>query len=69
MAFRLGRAEVLRLVRRKPFFATPYGRGLWVSLWANEAIDWLLVSDLVQRSYRTVAGKRLSAALEATSSA
>jgi len=66
MAFRLDRTEVLRLVRRKQFFETPYGRGLWVSLWADEPVDWSLVSNLVLRSFRTVAGKRRSAALDAS---
>jgi predicted DNA-binding protein (MmcQ/YjbR family) len=67
IAFRLDRAEVSRLVRRRQFFATPYGRGLWVSVWADQAVDWILVEDLVRRSYRTVAGKRRNAALRDTS--
>ena len=53
-----------RLLRRKAFFVTPYGRGLWVSMWADEAIDWKLVADLLQRSYRAVALKRMIAALD-----
>src|SRR4051812_1531521 len=40
---------------RRQFFATPYGRGLWVSMWADKAIDWPLVVDLLRRSYRMVA--------------
>jgi predicted DNA-binding protein (MmcQ/YjbR family) len=63
IAFRLSRTEVTRLARRKLFFATPYGRGLWVSVWADGPVDWVLVSDLLRRSYCSVAGKRLSAAL------
>jgi predicted DNA-binding protein (MmcQ/YjbR family) len=67
MAFRLDRTEVLRLVRRRQCFATPYGRGLWVSVWADQSVEWILVEDLVRRSYRTVAGKRRNAALRDTS--
>ena len=65
MAFRLDRADVARMVRRKQFFATPYGRGLWISMWADTPLDWRLISNLLQRSYRVVALKRMIAALEA----
>jgi predicted DNA-binding protein (MmcQ/YjbR family) len=64
IAFRLDPGEVERLLRRKPFFATPYGRGLWASLWADGPIDWGTVEDLVERSYRVVALKRMLSALE-----
>jgi predicted DNA-binding protein (MmcQ/YjbR family) len=64
MAFRLTEAEVNRLARRRSFFATPYGRGRWVSVWADEAVDWTGVSSLVERSYRGVALKRMIAALD-----
>jgi predicted DNA-binding protein (MmcQ/YjbR family) len=65
MAFRLERPDVARMVRRKPFFATPYGRGLWISMWADTQLDWRLIGSLLQRSYRVVALKRMIAALEA----
>jgi predicted DNA-binding protein (MmcQ/YjbR family) len=68
MAFRLEPDEVDRLLRRKQFFATPYGRGLWVSVWADGAIDWRAVQDLVARSYRVVALKRMLTALDAVTS-
>ena len=64
IAFRLEPDEVDRLLQRKPFFATPYGRGLWVSMWADSSIDWRAVQDLVERSYRVVALKRMLTALE-----
>jgi len=63
IAFRLDRADRDRLLRRKRFFVTPYGRGLWVSMWADATIDWTVVADLLQRSYRVVALKRMIAAL------
>jgi len=44
---------------------TPYGRGQWVSLWADHALDWKAVADLVDRSYRVVALKRMIAARDA----
>ena len=65
IAFRLPGASVERLLMRRQFFATPYGRGQWVSLWADGAIDWKAVTDLVDRSYRVVAQKRMIAALDA----
>ena len=64
MAFRLEPDEVERLLQRKQFFATPYGRGLWVSVWADGPLDWHAVQDLVERSYRVVALKRMLTALE-----
>jgi predicted DNA-binding protein (MmcQ/YjbR family) len=67
MAFRLEPDEVERLLQRKRFFATPYGRGLWVSVWADSPVDWRAVQDLVVRSYRVVALKRMLTALDAPS--
>ena len=64
MAFRLDPKEVDQLLVRKEFFVTPYGRGLWVSLWADGRVDWRAVEQLVDRSYRTVALKRMLKALE-----
>jgi predicted DNA-binding protein (MmcQ/YjbR family) len=63
IAFRLEPGDVKRLLQRKQFFETPYGRGLWASLWAEGAIDWRQVQDLVERSYRVVALKRMIALL------
>jgi predicted DNA-binding protein (MmcQ/YjbR family) len=64
IAFRLPPAEVTALLRRKRFFATPYGRNLWVSLRVDGAVDWRLVDALLRRSYRTVAIKRMVIALD-----
>ena len=66
IAFRLDTRDVERLLTRRQFFVTPYGRGLWVSVWADGAIDWKAVADLVDRSYRVVARKRMVAALDAS---
>ena len=67
IAFRLDPKEVDRLLTRKEFFVTPYGRGLWVSLWADGRVNWRAVNDLVQRSYRVVALKRMLTALDKAS--
>jgi predicted DNA-binding protein (MmcQ/YjbR family) len=64
IAFRLDREDVDRLMRRKDFFATPYGRGLWISVWADVPPDWRAIGDLLDRSYRVVALKRMVAALD-----
>ena len=66
IAFRLNPTDVDLLLRRKGFFDTPYGQGQWVSVWADDALDWGLVRRLLERSYRTVALKRMIAAHDAT---
>ena len=40
------------------FFPTPYGRGKWISMWAEGEIDWKLVAQLVERSYAITTAKR-----------
>ena len=67
IAFRLNHTDVERLLRRRQFFTTPYGRGQWVSVWADAPLDWDFVADLLQRSYRVVALKRMIAVLDAAS--
>jgi len=64
IAVRLERFDVESLLQDRRFFATPYGRGQWVSLWADVPLDWRLIRDLLQRSYRLVALKRMLAALD-----
>lgn len=68
IAFRLEPKDVERLLMRRPFFETPYGRGQWASVWADDALDWKAVTDLVDRSYRVVALKRMIAALDGAAS-
>ena len=64
VAFRLNPTDVDLLLRRKGFFVTPYGQGHWVSVWADGSLNWGLVGRLLERSYRTVALKRMIAALD-----
>jgi predicted DNA-binding protein (MmcQ/YjbR family) len=65
IAFRLPDEDIERLRRKKRFFVTPYGRGQWVSTWADGKLDWNLIEGLVERSYRVVALKRMIRALDA----
>jgi predicted DNA-binding protein (MmcQ/YjbR family) len=64
IAFKLGPVDAAVTLQRKDFFATPYGRGLWASVWVDGAIDWKLIESLLERSYRVVASKRLLTALD-----
>ena len=66
IAFRLSSPDVDRALRQKGFFATPYGRGLWVSRWVDDAVDWNVVAELVETSYRCVAIKRMLKAVAAS---
>lgn len=66
-AFRLDPRTIAELQRRESYaFLTPYGRGQWLSIWIDGAVDWQLVNALVDRSYRSVARKRMVVALDGT---
>lgn len=54
IAFRLDPVDVDLLLQRRCFFATPYGRGQWASLWADGRVNWRLIERLLRRSYRLV---------------
>jgi predicted DNA-binding protein (MmcQ/YjbR family) len=64
IAFRVDPVDADLLLRKRNFFLTPYGQGRWVSVWADGRIDWRVVQGLLDRSYRTVATKRMIATLE-----
>lgn len=55
IAFRLPATEVTAALKDAGCFATPYGRGLWVSVWIDGTVDWTQIEGFVDRSYRTVA--------------
>ena len=64
IAFKLNTPEVdLILLSDDRFFPTPYGRGFWISLWADEPLDWKEIEKLLLRSYRGVALQRMLTAL------
>jgi predicted DNA-binding protein (MmcQ/YjbR family) len=64
IAFCVDAVDADLLLRKKNLFLTPYGQGRWVSIWADGRIDWRVVQGLLDRSYRTVATKRMLATLE-----
>ena len=56
------------LVSAEPehYFVPPYvGQHGWVGIRLHAGIDWTIVADLVRKSYRMTAPKRLVAQLEA----
>ena len=63
-AFRLPKKDIERLLRQERFFATPYGRGQWVSLRVGPDLDWQLVEELVIDAFRGVALQRMLSKLD-----
>lgn len=60
-----GAQEVLVGSDPERFFVPPYvGQHGWVGIWLDVEIDWELVADLVEKSYRMTAPKRLSRLLD-----
>ena len=65
IAFRAAPARGAELVARPGFFPAPYSaRYGWICMDAEGKIDWSEVEDLLIGSYRSVALKRMLAALE-----
>ncbi len=58
IAFRIDPLDAGVFADDPRFFATQYGRGKWLSVWADGKVDWKLVAQLVEASYRMVAPKR-----------
>ncbi len=65
IAFRLASKDVGAALKDVRCFASPYGRGLWVSIWVDGVVDRKQIATFVERSYRMGATKRLLAALDA----
>ena len=63
VAFRLPATDVTAALKQVRCFASPYGRGLWLSVWVDGAVDRKQIEQFIARSYRTVATKRQLAAL------
>lgn len=52
------------------FFVPPYvGHKGWVGMWLDRKPDWEEVAELVRRSYRLIAPRRLASLLDAPSAA
>lgn len=49
--------EVRRLMKKKDFFGSPYGRLVYVSRWLDGAINWRELESLVKKSYRLATSK------------
>ena len=53
------------LVQDERFFVSPYvGKHGWTSVYLDKRVSWKVLEDLVRRSYRLIAPKRLVAALD-----
>ncbi len=65
IAFRLSRSDVVKYSGDRGFIPTPYGRGEWISMRADGRVNWRLARQLILKSYRIVALKRMIQALEA----
>lgn len=63
IAFRVDPLMFDALLLDPRFFATPYGRGQWLSVAASRDADWKLIKNKVLDSYRLVANKRRLASL------
>jgi predicted DNA-binding protein (MmcQ/YjbR family) len=64
IAVKLSPTDIDFALKRNDFFVTPYGRGLWASVWVDGAVDWKLMASLLERSYRLVANKRMLRVLD-----
>ncbi len=54
------------LCEHEPFFRSPYvGKHGWVSMWTDGKVDWGMAEELIRRSYRLVAPKKLAASIDA----
>jgi predicted DNA-binding protein (MmcQ/YjbR family) len=51
--------DVKRMKDKKHFTVTPYGRGVYVSRWLDESINWRELEGLVRRSYRYATAERV----------
>jgi predicted DNA-binding protein (MmcQ/YjbR family) len=56
VACHVGRDEVDILLRDERFFATPYGRGEWISIFVDKRAPWKLVAQLVGSSHERTSG-------------
>ena len=60
-----GMQDMLVGAEPERYFVPPYvGHHGWVGIWLNEEMDWTMVADLVEKSYRLTAPKRLTRQLD-----
>lgn len=59
-----GSQELLVQADPERFFVPPYlGHKGWVGMWLDRRVDWKEAAELVHRSYRLIAPKKLAAKL------
>src|SRR5690349_1151370 len=58
IAFRLEADQVRDLCSEGVFFPTPYGKGLWASIYADAPLSWRLVRSLIRQSYELTHAKQ-----------
>lgn len=59
-----GSQELLVQADPDRFFVPPYlGHKGWIGMWLDRRVDWKEVEELVRRSYRLIAPKKLAALL------
>jgi len=64
---RRGAQEILVNADPERYFAPPYvGHHGWIGVWLDVELDWGMIADLVEDSYRMTAPKRLSKLLDKT---
>jgi predicted DNA-binding protein (MmcQ/YjbR family) len=64
IAVKVGKEHLPLFLEDPRFFQTPYiGRGGWVCLLLDKAVDWEEVAELIRDSFNRVAPKRLQAGL------
>lgn len=62
IALRLEAEQVQELLGEPEFFATPYGRGLWVSRYLDGRPGWRGIRHLIDQSYQLVSPQVVSRA-------
>lgn len=58
IAMKVDPTDVQLLLRRPHFFATPYGRGQWVSVWTDRRVSWTLIERLLRHSHALATERR-----------
>src|SRR5262245_16694213 len=58
IALKASSMDVKRLMRKKDFFGTPYGRQVYVSRWLDGRINWRELERLISRSYKLASAEK-----------
>jgi predicted DNA-binding protein (MmcQ/YjbR family) len=55
IAIRLVAEQVQDLCAEGAFFPTPYGKGMWASIYADKRLNWRVMASLIGQSYKLAA--------------